>query len=656
MTESAGADIVEFLPHVSLFAHVKREFMASIAARLEMATFAGGEIIFNAGDVGDTMFIVHSGSVGVFSADPALGLKFELARIRPGQIFGEMSLITQRPRSAMCRALEPTRCLVLNRATFLAIVERVPQVALSVAEVLSDRVDLLNRERSRSKFDLAELRYDPDVLRAVPRPIIERHRMIPVNVVNNKLTLACVDPNDSAGIDEIRRVLRGVEVQTVGISENDFYGFIQQHAGLLAREVAMPRGRRPAAVRWMGEELKNEKLESSGDVVLRLVDMIISQGVDLDASDVHIEPELDGVVVRYRVAGRLVVRTGAPIPRSFHRAIASRVKVLADLDISERRRPQEGRAACFVGDRRFDLRISTLPTHEGEKIVLRILDSARVSQPLERLILADRVCAAVHQMVRRPYGTVFVCGPTGSGKTTTLYAAVGLRRRPDTNITTVEDPVEYNVPGVTQVSVNPDIGITFASVLRSILRQDPNVIMVGETRDHTTAKIVLEAGLTGHLVLTSLHTNDALGAIQRLREMGVENYAIAASLVGVISQRLVRRLCPHCAQEDRPTPQMVEQLHQAGIVNLDFAGPIRRPVGCNFCDGQGYRGRVGVFELLVADDELRQEIINDAGQFKLREIALKGAFVPMARYSNYLLTNGLTTPSELLAIQSGGST
>ncbi len=655
MTESPAADVVEFLPRVSLFAHIKREFMASIAARLETATFAAGEIIFDAGDASDTMFIVYSGSVGVYFTDPRLGLRFELASIRSGEVFGEMALVTQRPRTAMCRALEPTHCLVLSRSTFMAIVERVPQVALSVAEVLADRVDQVNRDRGHGKLDLADLRFDADVLRAVPGRVIERHRMIPVNIISNKLILACVDSSDAAGIDEVRRLLRGVEVQTFSIHERDFYAFFERHAGMLAREVATSRGRRPVPVRWIGEELKAEKLEAAGDAVKHLVDMMISQGVELEASDVHIEPELDAVMVRYRIAGRLVVRQGQPIPRSFHRAVASRIKVLADLDISERRRPQEGRISCVVGDRRFDLRVSTLPTHEGEKIVMRILDSARAGQPLEHLILADRVCGVVHQMVRRPHGTVFVCGPTGSGKTTTLYAAVGMRRRPDTNITTVEDPVEYNLPGVTQVSVNPEIGLTFASVLRSILRQDPNVIMVGETRDHTTAKIVLEAGLTGHLVLTSMHTNDALSAIQRLREMGVENYAIAASLVGVISQRLVRRLCPNCAQEDRPTPQIVEQLYGANIVNADFAGPFRKAVGCNVCDGQGYQGRVGVYELLVADDELRQEIINDAGQFKLRETALKGAFVPMARYSNFLLTNGWTTPSELLTIQSEGA-
>jgi type IV pilus assembly protein PilB len=294
-----------------------------------------------------------------------------------------------------------------------------------------------------------------------------------------------------------------------------------------------------------------------------------------------------------------------------------------------------------------------MPTHDGEKIVLRVLDTASAIQPLERLILAEKVCRVVQQMVARPHGIVFVCGPTGSGKTTTLYSAVNIRRREDTNIVTVEDPVEYNLPGITQVNVNPDIGLTFASVLRGMLRQDPNVIMVGETRDSETGAIALEAGLTGHLVLTSLHTSDTIGAIQRLREMKLENYAIGAALVGVISQRLVRRLCPICAQDGEPSPHLLEQLEHIEVLARDFSGKLKKTRGCDTCAGSGYRGRVGVFEILVADDALKQGIIAGADQFKLREIASAGAFVPMHRYSNYLLTSGITTPEEILSIHAG---
>ena len=648
-------ELVDFLTHVSLFTQVKREYLPSIVTHLQERVLSAGELIFESGDPGDAMFIIESGSVGVFLVDTAVGLKFEVARLGRGQVFGEMAVLTQKPRVATCRALQPTRCFALNRATFFAIVERMPQVALSVAVVLAGRVDQLNRDRGRTKVNLADIRVDPEVLRMVPRRILERHRMVPVGFSEGRMTLACVDPDNLTGVDEVRRLLRGGEVHRVAIDESDFYAFFEQHKASFSHHVAVKRRASRASVAWVADELRSERVEASGDEAKMLVDRIIAEAVEVEASDIHIEPELNAVNVRYRCDGSLVDRQQAPIPRPYHRAVASRIKVLASLDISERRRPQEGRMSCRVNDRSFDLRVSTMPTYEGEKIVLRVLDNADAVQPLDRLILAEKVCRVVHQMVRQPHGAVFICGPTGSGKTTTLYSALGARRTPVTNITTVEDPVEFNLPGVTQVSVNAEVGLTYPSALRSMLRQDPDVIMVGETRDPETAQMVLEAGLTGHLVLTSLHTNDAVGAIQRLREMGIENYAIASSVVGIISQRLVRRLCPNCAKEEMPSADLVARLAEAQIVKPTFAKPIRRAVGCEACDGVGYRGRVGVYELMVADDEIRQAIIDDAGQFQLREAALKGAYVPMIRYSNYLLTSGLTTAEELLVIHAGGA-
>ena len=522
--------------------------------------------------------------------------------------------------------------------------------------MLAERVEQLNRERGQKQISLSELKFDPDVYRLVPSRILDRHRMIPMNIKDGRLTLACTDVDDLTGIDEVRRIVRGVDVHPIAVSDNDYNGFLRAHAAELPKETKSQKTSRLESVYWIDPDEGAHQIDSRGDEIKLLVDMIVSQAIDLEASDIHIEPEMNEVNVRYRVSGALVRRPGKAIPRGYHRAIASRLKVLADLDIAERRRPQDGRISCRVGKRGFDFRMSTMPTHEGEKLVLRVLETAAAVQPLEQLVLAEKVCRVVKQMAQRPFGVVFVVGPTGSGKTTTLYSAVGIRRRVDTNIVTVEDPVEYNIPGITQVSVKPDIGLTFASVLRAMLRQDPNVILVGETRDAETGKIALEAGLTGHLVLTSLHTNDAIGTIQRLREMGLENYAIAAALVGVISQRLVRRLCPICAQDAEVSPHVLEQLALAEILPREYDKPLKRARGCENCAGTGYRGRVGVYEILVADDGLRQEVINDAGQFKLREAASKGAFVPMARYSSYLLTAGITTPEQVLAIHSGGVT
>ena len=647
--------VARFLANVSLFKNVKRDYLLQIAGRVEQKVFTREQVIFKEGDEGDTLYVIQAGSVGVFLVDPSVGLRFELARLRTGQVFGEMALITHQRRTATCQALEPTQCFTLKRTTFMKIVERIPQVALGVAQVLAERLDQLNRERGQTQVELSELRFDPDVYRMVPNRIIEQHRMIPMNIEKNVLTVACVNPEDLAGLDQIRRIIRNVEVKPLSITEADFKQFMQVRAPKLPDQ-AKRTSRKREPIRWE-EDVKDASIDSArGEEIKMLVDVIVSEAIELEASDIHIEPDPNSVAVRYRVSGRLMKRKAAPIPRPYQRAIASRIKVLADLDISERRRPQDGRITCYVGNKQYDLRVASMPTHDGEKIVLRVLDTSSAIQPLEQLILAEKVCRVVHQMVQRPYGVVFVCGPTGSGKTTTLYSAVGLRRREDTNITTVEDPVEYNIPGITQVSVNPEIGLSFATVLRGLLRQDPNVILVGETRDAETGQIALEAGLTGHLVLTSLHTNDAIGAIQRLREMGIENYAIAASLVGVISQRLIRRVCPVCAFDAAPSPHLLEQLSLIEVLPQNFSGTLKKIRGCDTCGQSGYRGRVGAFELLVADDGLKQEIIKNAGQYQLKEAALKGAYVPMARYSNYLLTSGVITPEDALAIHAGAIT
>ena len=648
-------DIAQFLGQVSLFANVTDKYKQAIAQRLENRTFAKDQVIFTEGDPGDALYIIKTGSVGVFIVEPMVGLQFELARLRTGQVFGEMALLTAEKRSATCKAMETSDVYVLPRAAFIRVLERIPEVAIAIAQVLAERVSQLNRERGTSIADITKLKFDPEIYRLVPNRILETHKMIPLNIEGGVLTVACVDPSNLAGIDEVRRIIRGVDISSVAVTEKDYKTFLETHSRLLQRGGQAKQRTRIASVRWVSDDPREGQADAGrGEEVKNLVDRIVADAIELEASDIHVEPERSGVVVRYRVSGRLMKRAGGVIPRALHRAVASRIKILAELDISERRVPQDGRISLEAGGRPLDLRVSSLPTHDGEKIVMRILDSQNALQPIQNLILAEKVCQVVQQMVSRPHGVVYVCGPTGSGKTTTLYSAIGIRRREDTNITTVEDPVEYNLPGITQVSVHPEQGLSFTSVLRSVLRQDPNVILVGETRDRETGKLAIEAGLTGHMVLTSLHTNNAIGTIQRLREMDLENFAIASSLVGVISQRLVRRLCPACAQDAPVSPHVLEQLAIAEVMPRDFTGTLKKSRGCNVCGGTGYRGRVGVYEILVADDDLRQQITNNATVYQLRATALKGAYVPMTRYGNYLLTNGITTSEEILGITSGG--
>jgi len=652
-------DLVRFLGEVNLFKNVRDDYKRAIAPRLEPRFFNKDEIIFHEGDVGDAMYFIKSGTISVLLSEPMVGLQFEIARLRSGQVFGEMAVITAETRSATCKAVESTQCYVLPRDTLMRIIEKIPEVAVAIAQTLAERVQQLNKERGTQMVDITKLGFDPEIYKMVPGRILEQHRMIPMTLREGTLTIACVDPHNLTGLDEIRRLIRGVEIRAVGISESDYRNFVEREKQRIAgaQGAAQKKPARVASIQWLTEEVKDGPADAAlGEKIKALLDQIVAEGIERESSDIHFEPERDELVVRYRVSGRLVKRPGAPIPRSMLKPIVSRIKILAELDISERRLPQDGRIGLQVGGRMLDLRVSSLPTHDGEKVVLRILDSQNALQPLERLVLAEKVCRVVNQLVSRPHGVVYVCGPTGSGKTTTLYSAVNVRRREDTNITTVEDPVEYSIPGVTQVSVKPEIGLTFASILRSILRQDPNVILVGETRDKETGKLVLEAGLTGHMVLTSLHTNDALGTIQRLREMDLENFAIAASLVGVISQRLVRRLCPACTTDAPIAQAILDQLAIAEVLPRDFTGTVKRAKGCDTCGGTGYRGRVGVYEILVADDDLREGIATGKTNFELKTIAQKGAFVPMSRYSSYLLTSGITTPEEVLAIHSGVST
>ncbi|MBI4815092.1 MAG: Flp pilus assembly complex ATPase component TadA [Deltaproteobacteria bacterium] len=649
--------ISAFLSEVALFKRVRGDFLTQIAERLEPRVYNPGEVIFEEGAVGDALYIIRAGTVGVFLVDRALGLEFELAKLRGGQVFGEMAVVGEDRRSATCKALEPTSCFLLTRDTFHRIVERIPQVALAVAQVLAQRVNLLNRERGKNMIDASKIQIDPEIYRLVPRHILEAHKMIPMHVKDGVLTVACADADDLGGLDEIRRVIRGVEIRALTLADGDYRAVLDRFANELAPQQRAGSTIKPKVknIEWVTDDsnVRDGTDTTRREEIKELVDRLIAEAIEREASDIHVEPERDGVTVRYRVAGKLQKRGGTPVPRRMHRPIASRIKVLAELDINERRLPQDGRMSLIADGRPLDIRVSTLPTDEGEKIVMRVLDSANAMQPLEQIILADKICRVVRQLVARPHGVVYVCGPTGSGKTTTLYSALGTRRREDTNITTVEDPVEYKLAGITQVGVRPEIGLTFASVLRSVLRQDPNVILVGETRDAETGKLVLEAGLTGHMVLTSLHTNSALGSIQRLREMGLESFAIAASMVGVISQRLVRRNCPACATESPLSAHVQDQLVIAGILPREFSGPIKRSKGCATCSGTGFRGRVGAYEILVADDKLRERIAREASVEELRKSALEGAYVPMTRYSNYLLTAGIAAPEELIAIHSG---
>lgn len=375
--------------------------------------------------------------------------------------------------------------------------------------------------------------------------------------------------------------------------------------------------------------------------VVRLVNMLLLEALEARASDVHVEQHVDGLYVRYRIDG---VLQEAPSPPSQHTAaVVSRLKIMAELDIAERRLPQDGRIRLRLREREVDVRISTIPTLHGESVVLRLLDKREGRIGLEQLGMDEAVLAGFQNVIARPNGIVLATGPTGSGKTTTLYAALDQVRTGREKVLTVEDPVEYELPGVAQVPVNTRAGLTFAKALRALLRQDPDVLLVGEIRDPETAEIATHASLTGHLVLSTLHTNDAASALTRLLDLGLEPYLVASTVEAVLAQRLVRSVCPHCTAERAPTDDELRALAEMPEI-------VREGTGCDRCRGTGFLGRTGIYELLLIDDAIRDEVHRRSGSNTLRRIAANSGMLTLREDGIRLIRNGVTTPGEVLRV------
>ncbi len=380
--------------------------------------------------------------------------------------------------------------------------------------------------------------------------------------------------------------------------------------------------------------------------VVNLINRVLIRASRAGASDIHFDPGEKEALVRLRLDG--VLHEYRRFPMQLYPQVVARIKVMANLNVAEKLVPQDGRMRIRIGERELDIRVSVLPTIFGERVVLRLLEQSNRLLTLGELGLSEEDYRKLERLARRPYGLVLATGPTGAGKSTTLYAMLLLVRElyPHKNIITIEDPVEYQVSGIGQVQVNPKVGLTFAAGLRSILRQDPDVILVGEIRDAETAEIAVHAALTGHLVLSTLHTNDAPTAITRLVDMGIEPYLIASSLEGVIAQRLVRRICPHCREPYRPSP---EELKALGLPE-NFEGVLYRGKGCEDCLGTGYKGRIGIFEVLELDERLKNLILNTSNATEIRSEALKGSFKTLRQDALEKVLTGITTSSELLAV------
>ncbi len=456
----------------------------------------------------------------------------------------------------------------------------------------------------------------PNVINTVPAEFALRNCVLPLERSNGQLTVATLNPNDLTVIEDLR-MLTGCEIDVVLSKRTELMENIERYFGSTIEKMIanMSSHEDESANITHGDDIGDLRQLASEPTVVNLVNLIIFRAVEENASDIHIEPFQNDLKVRYRIDG--ILREMPPPPKHLQAAIVSRIKIMSEMDIAERYTPQDGHIRLRMENRELDFRVSTIPTVYGESAVLRILDKTNVMIDIKDLGFFDDMRDNFTRLLRRSHGIILVTGPTGSGKTTTLYASLNRIKTPDVKIITVEDPVEYNIEGINQMQVNPKRGLTFANGLRAIVRQDPDIIMVGEIRDYETAEIAIRSALTGHLVFSTLHTNNASGAVTRLLDMGVDPYLISSSLSGVLAQRLVRKTCSHCAEPYEPDHELLR------LANVQFPPGFvpRRGVGCEHCRNQGYRGRSGIFELLVLTDPVRELILNRPSANQIHQMA-----------------------------------
>jgi len=565
-----------------------------------------------------------------------------------GEIFVSSGLITE---EQLQQALEKQRQLKSQ--------EQIGDLLVSMGLITErDRVRALGEQWGVPYIDLTELKVEDDVTSVISQELARRFKVFPVSRSQKKITLAMKNPLDIFAIDEIR-LITGKEVEPVIAIEEDIINAISNNyrteVNVTDAVTDVMRDLNDGSLELTGADGEDDNIsieqlkELSGEApIVRLANMIITRGITDKASDIHIEPAKDCLRIRYRVDGILI--DGMQLPKKTQASITSRFKIMADMDIAEKRAPQDGRISATIEGKPYDFRVSTLPAVFGEKIVMRVLDKSNISVGLNKLGLLPYTFEMFESMISRTYGIILVTGPTGSGKSTTLYSVLAKLNSGEKNILTIEDPVEYELNGITQSMVNTRAGMTFAAGLRSMLRQDPNIIMVGEMRDQETAMIAIEAALTGHLVLSTLHTNDAPGSVARLLDMGVESFLIASSIVGVLAQRLLRCVCPKCKEQYVPPKDAIKRLG----MNLDILdkGEVTfyRGKGCDHCKGTGYKGRVGVYELMPVNDKVRELILARASSYAIREAAIEAGMRTLKDDAMEKILLGITTLEESLRV------
>ena len=508
--------------------------------------------------------------------------------------------------------------------------------------ILTERelLGVLSEYYSVPIMDLSTCNIKKPVLDLIPKAIVTKYLMIPVYKIGNTLTLATSDPLNFYGLDHVQRHTQ-LNVKTVLSTESSVLQAIERYYG------SVEGGATTIQRIELSGKLSDSSSEWQDDApIVNLVNNIMEQAVDGNASDIHIEPEEKFVRIRIRIDG-ILYEVSTP-PKEIESGIISRIKIMSGMNIAERRKPQDGRCKVNIKGREIDFRISTIPTNFGENMVIRLLDKSQLILPLEKLGLNQQTETKWKEMIQKPYGIILVTGPTGSGKTTTLYSTINRLKSISTNIMTLEDPIEYQMEMIRQAQVNPKMDISFALGLRAILRQDPDIIMLGEIRDLDTAEIAIQAALTGHLVFSTLHTNDASSALTRLAEMGIEPYLLATSVIGILAQRLVRIACPACSQKRNTTEEDARILGIPWEAIHDKSIPV--PIGCKKCKNKGYTGRIGIFELLSMTPEIKKRVLSKGSGEEIKEVSIQDGMQTLYENGVEKLFAQTTTLEELLRV------
>ncbi|GAB4248206.1 MAG: hypothetical protein Kow00122_05590 [Thermoleophilia bacterium] len=526
---------------------------------------------------------------------------------RTGEILVEMGLITPQQLE---EALEEQK--TSHR--------RIGEILVAKGWITSTELTQALARRLNVKFlDLAETKIDPSAADLISEKDARRYAAIPVKYVDDHtLLVAMVDPANIFAVDDLR-ILTGYDIEPAIATEEDIFAQIAKMRRL-DDKVAANLEEQVDSGEISAEEVRDIREQIDEAPIVKLVNSILAQAVDDGASDIHFEPQAKELVIRFRNDG--VLHEIMSVPRRMQSGVLSRLKIMADLDIAERRIPQDGRIGLMVGGKPIDMRVASLPTVYGEKIVIRLLDRSNVMLRLEDLGFSPKALARYQKSFTKPYGAILVTGPTGSGKSTTLYATLNILNSPEKNIITVEDPVEYRLAGINQVQTNPKAGLTFASGLRSILRCDPDIVMIGEIRDRETAQIAIESALTGHLVLSTLHTNDAPGALSRLTEMGIEPFLTASAVDCVLAQRLARKLCDACKEPYKPTQEMLRRndFPLEAVENWENV-TLYKPGGCSRCNGTGYKGRLGLYEVMLVTEAIERLTVERKSADEISRVA-----------------------------------